>query len=291
MKHDNRITFAILLLFLGAQIVGLFIVHEYIDIAQSQITGEVAFNELPSIGSVEFARPDIDPGISFLYVFGAVVIGTILLLVLVVRTKPILWKVWFFLAVLLTLFIAFTPFITSTLALLVAVVLALIKIFKPNVYVHNFTELFIYGGIAAIFVPVISLTAMWILLVLISLYDMYAVWKSKHMIKMAKFQAKSGVFAGLLIPYHSTKAKKQHKKGKPHPVKTAVLGGGDIAFPLLFAGVVMKSVGLYKALIIPPVVTLALAGLLYYGKKDTFYPAMPFISIGCVAGYLVMLLF
>ena len=39
-----------------------------------------------------------------------------------------------------------------------------------------------------------------ILLVLISLYDMYAVWKSRHMVAMAKFQSSSNLFAGISIP-------------------------------------------------------------------------------------------
>ena len=75
-------------------------------------------------------------------------------------------------------------------------------------------------------------------------YDAYSVWKSKHMIKMAKFQAKSKVFAGLLVPYKKNREEsKLPKKGKVSfkGVKTAILGGGDVAFPLLFIGAVMKS--------------------------------------------------
>ena len=81
--------------------------------------------------------------------------------------------------------------------------------------------------------------------------------------------------------------------------KIAVLGGGDIGFPLLFAGVVMKGlmlnnaelIGFVKTLIIPVFVSLALLYLLVKGKKDKFYPAMPYLTAGCVIGYLVILLF
>ena len=68
------------------------------------------------------------------------------------------------------------------------------------------------AAVAAIFAPVFSVLSVSILLVLISIYDAYAVWKSKHMITLAKSQAKANVFAGLMIPY--TEKGIVHKKSK-----------------------------------------------------------------------------
>jgi presenilin-like A22 family membrane protease len=113
---------------------------------------------------------------------------------------------------------------------------------------------------------------------------MYAVWKSKHMIKMAKFQAKSGMFAGLLFPY-VIPVKGGAKKKKNAGLRTAILGGGDIGFPLIFAGVILKHMGFIPALVVVLFTALALFGLLTLGSKKKFYPAMPFISIGCLVGY------
>ena len=136
-----------------------------------------------------------------------------------------------------------------------------------------------------------------ILLLAISIYDMYAVWHSKHMVTMAEFQTKTQTFAGVFIPYN-VKSEKKPIKGaikikldhKTELVpKNAVLGGGDIAFPLLFSAVVMKSTGFLIATIIPVFATIALGCLLYFAKKDRFYPAMPFISLGCAVGYAVIL--
>jgi len=212
--------------------------------------------------------------------------------------KTFLWKVWFFLAVIVTLSIALSAFINSYVAFILSVLLAGYKIFKPNVIIHNLTEVFIYGGLAAIFVPIMNLFAVFILLLLISVYDFIAVFKIKHMVTMAKFQTKSKVFAGLLIPYKMGKEKKIKKGVKvKRIVKTAILGGGDIGFPLLFAGVVMKglivegSLGFLKALIVPLCASIALYLLFVKSKKDKFYPAMPFISAGCFIGYLVVFLF
>lgn len=125
------------------------------------------------------------------------------------------------------------------------------------------------------------------------------------MIKLAKFVSSSKLFAGLAIPYKIPKKEKilpkvkESSKGvlKKGKVRIAILGGGDIGFPLMFAGVVMKGLildnytaGFLKALIIPIFTTIALFLLFVKGDKDKFYPAMPFLSAGCFLGYAVVLL-
>jgi presenilin-like A22 family membrane protease len=143
----------------------------------------------------------------------------------------------------------------------------------------------LYGGLAAIFVPILNVLYAFILLLALSAYDMYAVWRSKHMIKMAKFQTKSGIFAGLLIPYKAPAV-----RGPKKPVRTAVLGGGDIGFPLIFSGTVLAASGFVPALLVSLGATAALFILLLLSQKDKFYPAMPFLTLGCAVGYLATFL-
>ena len=88
------------------------------------------------------------------------------------------------------------------MTLLIAALLAYFKVFRNQIFIHNLTEIFIYGGLEALLVPLFNVLAITISLLLFALYDMYAVWKSKHMIAMAKFQTEQKVFAGLYIPYH-----------------------------------------------------------------------------------------
>ena len=260
------------------------VTQNYIDVEKTQATGEVTFEELPF--SIE--RPELEEQTSFIYIIGAVLVGTVILFLLIRFNFGILWKLWYFFAVFLTLVVAFGAFIPHLWAGIVGLGVALWKILRPNIFVHNISELFIYGGLAAIFVPIMNVFAALMLLILISLYDMYAVWKSKHMIKLAKFQAESKVFAGFYIPYKLPKRTK--KGGVKQKVKTAILGGGDIGFPLIFAGVVLKEVGLFKTLAIPVFATIALFILLLKSKEEKFYPAMPFLTVGCLIGYGIVLL-
>ncbi|HLC71489.1 MAG TPA: presenilin family intramembrane aspartyl protease [Candidatus Nanoarchaeia archaeon] len=294
MKHSLHITLIILGIFLVAQFIGLAVLYNYIDSARSQETGKTEFKDLP-IGE----RPPVEENTSFIPVIIAIIIGTIILLVLIKYKLSLVWKLWFLMAVTISLSTAWAAFVPVIVAFVAALIFALWKIFKPNVWVHNFTELFIYGGLAAIFAPLFNLFSMSILLILISIYDAYAVWKSKHMITLAKSQAESKVFAGLLIPYslkgllkkkegHNIKAIKTAMKSTltlpKVQMRTAILGGGDIGFPLIFAGVVLKEWGLWQSLVIPFFALAGLALLLYYAEEKKFYPAMPFISAGCFVG-------
>ena len=277
MKHTIKITVILISIFLLAQFLGLLIIQKYIDVQKTAETGTTTFEDLP----LGIERPPVQPQYSFIYITSAVLIGTIILLILIKYNLKLIWKLWYFLAVLISLIIAFNAFIPTSIAIASAVIIAAWKLIRPNIIIHNLSELFIYGGLAAIFVPILNIFAAIMLLIVISLYDMYAVWKSKHMIAMAKFQSNNNMFAGFYVPYKKTEKKKLE-------TKSAVLGGGDIAFPLLFTGTMFAQLGII-AFIIPLTTTIALALLLLKGKKDTFYPAMPFLTIGCLIGYGIIM--
>jgi len=225
MKHTAKVTLILLVIFFCAQMIGLAITNQYIDAEASLESGKTEFRNV-EISGITLERPDVNETYSFVYITIAILIGTFLILLLIKFKKNLIWKAWYFIAVLMCLSISF------------------------------------------------------------------AAWRSKHMIKLAKFQAKSNMFAGLFIPYKKGKVvslrKKGSKKGKSKTQKVqtqvAVLGGGDIGFPLLCAGVILKTFGLGYALIIPPIATLSLAGLFLYSRKGKFYPAMPVLSAGCFVG-------
>ena len=306
MKHNLKINLLLVLIFLLAQFTGLYVVNHYINHKATAETKVVQWEPLP----YEFERPEVKNQLtSFIWVVAAVIIGTLLFLLLIKLNKPTVWKVWFSFTVWITLLFSFSAFVSSTIAAFLALAFALVRIFKPNVIAHNISEIFIYGGLAAIFVPILNIFAVSMLLILISVYDMIAVWKTKHMVHLAEFQAKTKSFAGLFISYKSKsksalkldsdvkgKNKKYHTK-KLQP-SAAILGGGDIGFPLIFAGAVMKTLMLKETVlrgflitsIIPVCTAIALFILLYKGENNKFYPAMPFLSAGCFIGFGIIFL-
>ena len=295
MKHSFKITILLLATFLLAQFVGIAVVYNYVDHVKSVEEGKTVFKELP-IGD----RPPVEEETSYIPIMIAILIGTGIMLLLIKYNLQWVWKLWFLIAIVISLSVAFGAFMWNWLAFILALGFGAWKIFRPNFWVQNLTELFIYGGLAAIFVPLFNLWSVSILLILIAAYDAYEVWKSKHMITLAKSQAKSKVFAGLLIPYQLGKAVVKRKIKQKAEVKkkiiskvqvrTAILGGGDIGFPLIFAGVLLKEFGLWQSLLIPFFALGGLAFLLWYGDEHKFYPAMPFIGAGCFIGLGVVYL-
>jgi len=292
-------------MFLAAQLIGLIIVRQYIAVENVEAinpeTGETVIVTGLNYGALPFnmERPPINGTESFIYILGAILFGTLIFFLIIKWKKRVLWKFWFYFAVVLCLSIALSPFITTVPAFVLSMIAGYYKVFKPKMMMHNITELFIYGGLAAIFVPVMNLASALLLLLAISIYDMIAVWQSKHMIKLAKFQTESKVFAGLMIQYKRAKSAKHIKtmKLKKSKISTAILGGGDIGFPIIFAGVIMKGLliqnpvwGFYRVLTIPLMASAALMFLFWKAEKGKFYPAMPFISIGCLIGWLLTLI-
>ncbi len=323
MKHDLKVTILLVLFFLAAQYVGLFITSQYVKVEQIvDVDGNKSYNvtevkDLP----LSMERMDVSGFGLILYLSLGILIGTAIVLILVKFRKPKVWKVWYFISLVFVITFALKPFIGSTPAFVISLILAYFKTYRSNLIIHNLSEIFLYGGFAGFLVPIHGFTVFWafVLLIVISIYDAIAVWKSKHMVALAKFQSDSNVFAGLFVPYQSSgktsrilmkapevidekavegKSKTAHAGPAAHSrhahdkktqqVSRAILGGGDIAFPLLFTGVVMKSAG-YYSFIIPPIVAISLFLLLYYSKKGRFYPAMPFITLGCIAGYLAVI--
>ena len=292
MKYDLRTMLTLVLLFFLTQLVGLSILYKDISIKIGP-TGE---REVVHGETVLGPRPEITGWETFAWIMSGIAISTGLILIIVWLKKVVWWKALFFISVFLTISLALGVFIPTEYAFALAFALAALKLYKPNLFIHNIAQVLMYSGIAILLVPLFDVTWIIALLIIISLYDIYAVFKSKHMVKMALFQAKSKLFAGITIPLKKAK----RVKGKKIRLREAIIGGGDVAFPLLFAGIVMENlmksavsmeIAFLKVLIIPIVVSLTLLFLLIKGKEGEFYPGMPFITTGCLIGYgIVMLL-
>jgi len=283
MKHNIKITTILLLMFIFTQIIGLVVISIY----QGKI---LPYGMQP---------PEMKPEVSFSSIIISIFLAVSLVFLLMKIKATWIIRIWFFSVVAIALGLTFNAFFQKFLpnaaafALAVGIILSYLKIFKRDIIIHNATELFIYPGIASVFVPMLGIWSISILLVLISLYDIYAVWHSGIMQKMAKFQIRElRLFAGFFVPYMSKKQLEQAKKSKQKKVKVsiAILGGGDVVFPIMAAGVMLIAYGWIAALLVSSFAAIGLLYLFIKAEKGEFYPAMPFISAGCFAGMLVFYL-
>ncbi len=302
MKHNVKITFLLLAMFFVTQLIGLFVIHQYSPVVKQMIDENGTITNITSYNLPYGMDPpqDVTPQGTLISIIFAIAIAVFLMLALMKFKAEILLRIWFFVVVILALGITFNSLLfkfphSSLIALIIALPIAIFKIFKRNILIHNISELLIYPGIASIFVPLLNIWSVVILLILISLYDMYAVWHAGFMQKMAQYQIeKVKIFTGFFVPYLGKKekqaiarAKKSNVKDKKIKVSLAILGGGDVVFPIILAGVVFNALGLIPALIIAIGSTLALAFLFYISEKGKFYPAMPFITSGALIALLI----
>ena len=298
MKHNFKVTAILVIMFLITQIIGLYVVSSYnngIDLPYGMEPPEELEQE--------------PQGIQIIIAF---IIAITLFFVLIKINAETFIKLWYYTVSVLAIGLSLTVIFirlnltnyASFIALLIAIPFAYYKIFKKHLIIHNLTELIVYPGIAAVFIPLINVTWIIILLFLISIYDIWAVWQTQFMQKMAKYQInKLQFFTGFFIPYADKKEKtkirmiREKYANKPKlmeqkfnkaniKVSLAILGGGDVIFPIITAGVFYKYFGLNSAYMIIGFSTLALLFLFTIARKGKFYPAMPFITIGIYLGMI-----
>ncbi|MGV8168526.1 MAG: presenilin family intramembrane aspartyl protease [Candidatus Nanoarchaeia archaeon] len=314
MKHSLKILAAFMALFVLSQVLGLYLLSLSVQgVVKTETPSGTEYTTVYTNTSIG-ERPEVEGYGTLVYIVIGVIVGTVLLLLIARYNKMTFWKVWFFLAAWMTMSISVGAMLGENLfwiSWLVAAGLAFLKLKYPHPIIHNLTELLMYAGIAVLLAPILSVIVAIILLILISIYDAYAVWKSKHMITMAEFTKKSNLFPGLSLTYTKKKdktvilsnvkpaAKEQKTKETKSKTKarTGILGGGDVVFPLLFSGAVFTHLlekgftnlqALSYASIISLGAAVALFLLFYFGRKERYYPAMPFITAGCLFGFGVM---
>ena len=312
MKHKLPITLLILGMFLVTQFIGLLVISEYTPIKQEIVNPQTGQTELIILEqNLPFGLqpPKDERTPTFLSLIFSFALAFAIIFMLIKYNWKFVIKAWFFLIITLALGITINAFLKNYLAtaailsIIISLPLAYLKIFKPNFWIHNSTELLIYPGIAAVFVPILTPFSIIGLLILISIYDMWAVWKSGIMQKMAKFQMEElKIFGGFLVPSISKgvrlqiKKIKQKYKGKKIPkkiknkkfrVKFAILGGGDIIFPIITAGVLMRYYNIIPAIFVIFGALIGLGGLFLITKKGKAYPAMPYITAGIFMGLII----
>lgn len=255
MKYNIKTALLMISLFFFSQIVGLFVINQNFVI----------------FGAESFASEEIVVSDAYSILVSIIIISIIFIILYKLKLKRML-IMWYSLAFVTCVSITLGSFINEIYALIIAISLLIIKFDTRDNFFHNMCELLIYGGIAIIILPMLNLWTSIILLIIISVYDFIAVKISKHMITLAKTQFKLNIFSGLKIEQNNT---------------LAVLGGGDILFPLLLAGVMLRDYSLLTAILVSYGALIGLITLILTGKQNKFYPAMPFISAGCFIGLFI----
>ncbi len=300
MKHPTNVVLKIILYFTIIQIFGL--IADYVLLSHHEISSASATTS------------------SFLSIIVSLIFAIALFFILLrfkFRRSVFVWYfISFFFAVILTLNVFFNIY----LSLIFAVLLTFLK-FKTKF--NNVAEIFIYPGIAIILATALNLTYAIILMILMAIYDFFSVRISKHMIFMAESELSQNNFMGLKFDYsapvsESASSQSESEKGSTEndlPTRSeklntnkkeindvheknninsenrvAVLGGGDLAFSLIFSDVVLNSLGMFNAIFTLVFSILGISFLFYISSKNKYYPAIPYLTLFIFSGLLISIL-
>ncbi|MBI4160677.1 MAG: hypothetical protein HY506_02105 [Candidatus Yanofskybacteria bacterium] len=176
----------------------------------------------------------------------------------------------------------------SMLAALLAVA---IFWFYNNVLWQDLIMIVTFAGIGAViglsFVPQ---TVIWFLVIL-SFYDIVAVYKTKHMVALAEGMIRSRAIFGFVIPASPAGLGERMSRIAPGD-QFMILGSGDVILPLLLAASLVR-------ISLPSSITVAIFSILglflmhlIFNNQKTRRPmaALPPIALLSIIGYLLVLI-
>lgn len=220
--------------------------------------------------------------ISSLQIFLYVIIMTGVILILLKYKFDIIIKIFVLLALLGGLSITFWGLI-GWFGFFVALLLFLFGIWKrENILLMNIILIFTIPGIGSWLGSSLGFIPSLLLLIGLAIYDIIAVFGTKHMVKLAE-EAKGRIPMMFAIPIGD---------------RYLGLGTGDLAIPLTFSVSILRE-SILKDTSILPVITASLGGciglvaLFFYvlNKKDVTLPALPPIALGLILGFGIGMIF
>lgn len=241
------------LIFLAIQLIGLIIAQNIYTQGYTQ----ALFTE------------NINDAINGIYLFGMIIITTIIFLLIVKfkRTKKLLWGVEM-LAIFSTSLIVFSSFFPTSY--LIALILTTVIFILRYSQVKNITTRSLAAGIAimgagAYIGTSIGMIPLVIFVTILSLYDIIAVFFTKHMIQIGKESTQNNYAFTIAIP-----TKKHHFE----------IGNGDLVIPLALASSIITSGPFTNNWIISGLIILMsylgiTISLQFVSKYKTPMPALP----------------
>lgn len=275
MKIQGNLFLKEALMFGGTLALGLFVAYRYV----------LLFSSAEVIQTSSISIQDL---IWFAFV---------ILMVWFISRVPRLasWMFWIFLSIIVlsgaqVVIASIAPFPADIIgSLLILIIFLLIH----NIIVHDVAIIMAIAGVGAVVGIMITPMVGVIALILLSFYDIIAVYKTKHMVRMAESMIRSGAVFGFIIPASFRLFWSSRHEAKPRIGKDfMILGSGDIGLPLIFAASLVRQ-SLPEAIIVAcfTMVGLLLTHILFVSQeKRKPMAALPPIATMTLIGYAVALL-
>jgi presenilin-like A22 family membrane protease len=276
-----KTVFTIVTIYLLTQLIGLYVGYQYL--------GGIESGDFVST----FENPDNINNSLMLFVY--IIVSTAGILVVVKFWKPSI-RVLEALVVFLSSWITFDFIIPIgiwifSLGFLMAIALTIWKALRPTVLNQNVAAIFSGAGAGGLLGASFGFVPSLVFLVLLCIYDFVSVFITKHMISLAKELTKRPMAFTIASPHKFKKAKFVGISKTKKKIHVFQLGVGDIVIPLMFSISLLRNLTIINSLFSILGSTIALILLIYYmTKKPMPLPALPFITVGTLSGFLISIL-
>lgn len=206
--------------------------------------------------------------------------------------RGVFLKIFFALSLFIGMQIVAGFVLPPVLSVGIPLALVIAYFLNPFIWLHNFVLIVSIAGIGGLLGLNFNPRGVVIILAILALYDFWAVYKTRHMVKMTKAFIKESVIPAIILPSNIRGLKTRVKDTKPGG-NFYLLGSGDLFFPLVLSSSAL-SVGILNAIFVG---VFSLFGLFIthfifvFQEKRTPMPALPPIAAMGILGLLVSLLF
>jgi presenilin-like A22 family membrane protease len=257
-------------LFIFAQLLALFVSQRLKGIPEVQ-----ASIESNAIGTSSF----------IIYILVAV--GIFFALIRFSRTRKAL-KIFWLVAIASGLQLFLRAIFHPHYALLLTLAIIILYWKAPTIYLHNGILIAALPAIAALFGNQLAPWTVVELLILFSIYDVTAVYGTKHMIVMAQSFLEEKVVPGLILA-ETRIDPVQYVSEISIGSGFSVLGTGDVVFPAILVASA-SHVSLLSGILVAgfSLIGLFLTHVLFFGQRERKpMPALPPIAIMSILGFVV----
>ena len=208
------------------------------------------------------------------------------------KQKRIIFKILFVFTVFWGGILLLSVWIPDLIAVIAMSVLVFWWWRWPSVFIQDVCVVLGIVGISSLLGLSFNPETVIFFLIVFSIYDVIAVYKTKHMIEIAKEMISSKAILALVVPSNAS-GLREGLEGIMVRGKFLILGGGDIAFPLLLC-CSMVPFGLLKSVIVALFSLIGLSAsfwIFILQKKQKPIPALPPVALLSILGYLFAGLF
>ena len=249
----------------------------------------------------QIVSPDISLGPVVTYFFGVVVLLGLILFIIPLSKLRLIFRALFTLMFAWGVFIVIALILPPAVAYTVAIIAGITWLFWDRIWLHDLLLLITLSGAGSVFGFLFSPLTFMIFMLVIAVYDVVAV-RFGFMVWMADKLSESATMPAFIFP-KKIRDWRLHlknirvgdlKKEEPDRREYAILGGGDIGFPLMLTVSVFFAADLASAMLVGVfalmgIMSAFLIQLLWLKGKPM--PALPPIAFLSLIGFLIASLF